>query len=120
MIQKYRLMELCITTIDEIYTIHCNNNFFYILYKKGILLEIPFERVMMILLSSVIDSIEIYGSIGTRYINKTIYNYKNNFAQTIQVAWRKNRLRTARIRNDLVLHGLAEYFYHPSKITFDC
>lgn len=119
MIQKYRLMELCITTIDEIYTIHCNNNLFYILYKRGILLEIPFERVMMILLSSFIDSIEIYGSIGTRYINKTIYNYKNNFAQTIQVAWRKNRLRTARIRNDLILHGLAEWWYHPSRITFD-
>ena len=53
-----------------------------------------------------------------KYINKTLFNYKNKFAQKIQKAWRKYRLRTSRIRNDLVLHGLAEYFYHPSRIEF--
>ena len=36
----------------------------------------------------------------------------------IQRYWKRYRIRTAKIRNDLVLHGLAEYFYHPSRISF--
>jgi transketolase N-terminal domain/subunit len=46
-------------------------------------------------------------------------NYKKVFAIKIQKAWRKYIIHGARIRNDLVLHGLAEYFYHPSRISFD-
>jgi hypothetical protein len=119
LIKKYNSMELCITTIDQIYTIHCHNDLFYIKCTKEILLEVPLKRVMEILFYFIIDSIEIYGSIGIRYISRIVYNYKNKFAQTIQVAWRKYRLRTARKRNDLVLHGLAEWWYHPSRITFE-
>jgi hypothetical protein len=37
----------------------------------------------------------------------------------VQRAWRKYRLRTSRIRNDLVIHGLAEYWGHPSRLTFE-
>ena len=37
----------------------------------------------------------------------------------IQRYWKRYRIKTARIRNDLVLHGLAEYFYHPSRILFE-
>jgi len=36
----------------------------------------------------------------------------------IQKAWRLHRLRTTRERNDLVLRGLSEYFWHPSRIDF--
>ena len=119
LIKKYPSMELCITCIDQIYTIHCNRNFFYIKCTKFILLELPINRVMEILLGSIIDSIEIYGSIGIRYINRFLFNYKNSYASKIQRRWRKYRLKTARVRNDLVLHGLAEYFFHPSRISFE-
>ena len=40
-------------------------------------------------------------------------------AKYIQKVWRKYRLRTSRIRNDLVIHGLAEYWGHPSRMTFE-
>ena len=33
--------------------------------------------------------------------------------------YRKYKLRTARIRNDLVIRGLAERWYHPSRLTFE-
>ena len=122
-IKKYPSMELYIMCIDEMYTISYHKNFvdetFYIKCTKFILHTLTINKVMQLLLENIIDSIEIYGSIGIRYVNRTIYNYKNKFAQTIQIAWRKHRLRTARIRNDLVLHGLAEWWYHPSKITFE-
>jgi len=36
----------------------------------------------------------------------------------VQDAWRKYRVRTARVRNDVVLKGLAEYFGHPSRQDF--
>ena len=45
--------------------------------------------------------------------------FKMLSAKYIQKAWRKYRLRTSRIRNDLVIHGLAEYWGHPSRMTFE-
>ena len=50
-----------------------------------------------------------------------IYNYidKDISASVIQQAWRRYRLRTSRLRNDLVIHGLAEYWGHPSRLTFN-
>ena len=123
MIQKYPDMELYVTCIDQMYTISYHKNFindgFYIKCTQFILHTLPKNTVMELLLGSVIDSIEIYGSVGIRYINKTVYNYQNAFAQTIQRSWRKYRIRTARYRNDLVLHGLAEYFFHPSRVKFE-
>jgi len=118
LIKKYPSMELCVMTIDEIYTISCND-YYCIKCTKSILFYSNLEEVIRTLFESVIDSIEIYGSIGIRYINKTLFNYKNAFASKIQRIWRKYLLRNARIRNDLVLHGLAEYFFHPSRISFE-
>ena len=59
-----------------------------------------------------------------------ITNYNSNFiyksrpdvyisVKIIQKSYRKYRLRTARIRNDLVIRGLTEYFFHPSRLTFE-
>jgi hypothetical protein len=45
--------------------------------------------------------------------------FKMLSASYIQKAWRKYRLRTSRLRNDLAIHGLAEYWGHPSRITFN-
>jgi hypothetical protein len=51
----------------------------------------------------------------------TIYGkeFKMLSAKYIQQAWRKYRLRTSRVRNDLVIHGLAIYWGHPSRLTFN-
>jgi len=45
--------------------------------------------------------------------------YYNSFANKIQQAWKKYRIKTARIRNDLVIHGLMERWFHKSKINFE-
>ena len=37
----------------------------------------------------------------------------------IQKYWKRYRIRSARIRNDLVIKGLAEYWFHPSRLTFE-
>ena len=34
--------------------------------------------------------------------------------------YRKYKLRTAKIKNDLVIRGLSERWYHPSRISFEC
>ena len=39
-------------------------------------------------------------------------------ATFVQDTWRKYRIRTSRVRNDLALRGLAEYFGHPSRQDF--
>ena len=33
--------------------------------------------------------------------------------------YRKYKLRTAKIKNDLVIRGLSELWYHPSRISFE-
>ena len=112
-------MELCVTTLDEIYTISFVNDHFLLKCKKSFFqYELPIEIAMRLLLGWGINEIEIYGSVGIKYINKILYHYKSVFAETIQKFYRKYRLRTARIRNDLVLHGLAEWWYHPSRVNF--
>jgi hypothetical protein len=117
-IKKYPTIEICVTTIDQSYTISYYENFdhYDVKYNYN---SLTINHVMKLLLKKNIHLIEIYGSIGIKYVNKILYNYKKVFAIKIQKAWRKYIIHGARIRNDLVLHGLAEYFYHPSRISFD-
>ena len=113
-------MELCVTTLDEIYTISFVNDHFLLKCKKSFFqYQLPIEIAMRLLLGWGINEIEIYGSVRIRYLNKILYNYKSVFVEKIIKAYRKYRLKIARIRNDLVLHGLAEYWYHPSKLSFE-
>ena len=56
----------------------------------------------------------------TSYNSNFIYNKKYKNSIVIQREYRKYRLRTARIRNDLVIRGLTELWFHPSKILFEC
>ena len=60
-----------------------------------------------------------YYNVNTPVFLVKFYNDKKLAALKILKYYRKYRLRTSRIRNDLVIHGLAEYFGHPSRITFD-
>ena len=47
--------------------------------------------------------------------------YLNKYAIiVIQKAWKRYRMKTAKIRNDLVIRGLSELWYHPSRISFEC
>ena len=73
------------------------------------------RKFILYLLSQSIVSIVLYGSIGINYVNHEWYNVDVQ-ARTIQKAWRQYRIRTARTRNDLVIHGLAEYWFHPSRV----
>jgi len=54
-----------------------------------------------------------------------LYSYKRTFyyykgIDIIQRMYRKYKLRTAKIRNELVLSGLAARWYHPSRLSFEC
>ena len=95
------------------------NDNFYFIDDNFISNSLNKQNLMKYLLKeSDIFSVDIYGSIGIYYINETWY-YTNTQANTIQKAWKKYRIRTARTRNDLVIHGLAEYWGCPSRILFE-
>ena len=129
LIRKYPTMELRVSMVnlstiginlqfDKIYTINYKYDIFYYHYGQRIRFDLTRDLLMLYLLNYQIKCIEIYGSVGLRYINKVLYDYKQSFAETIQRYYRKYRLKKARLRNDLVIRGLMEYFYHPSRISF--
>jgi len=51
------------------------------------------------------------------YVGKKLIYFK--CIDVILRSYRKYKLRTARIRNDLVIRGLTELWYHPSRFTFE-
>ena len=88
---------------NDSYFITKNNNVSFCLNKK--------ETMRYLLKKRDWISIDIYGNLGK--------SWDFNPANIIQRAVRKYLLRTARIRNDLVIHGLMERWFHPSKINFE-
>jgi hypothetical protein len=56
-------------------------------------------------------------SIATNWIEKIFIPTRH--IVIIQRAWRKYFLRKVKLFNDSIVHGLAEYFGHPSRITFN-
>jgi hypothetical protein len=50
---------------------------------------------------------------------KTLYNSDDGYIKIVQKIYRKYRIKTAFVRNQLIMKGLAEYWYHPSKLSFD-
>ena len=126
-IKQYQYLELCITTKSK----SENGNFyikqFKIRYAYGFCIYYNDQHVqehgrkwlMRYFLKRGIIILNIYGSIGINYVDKVGYHYKYIAATKIQKAWNRYRIRTARIRNDLVIHGLAEYFFHPSRVSFE-
>ena len=75
------------------------------------------KETMFVVLHFHISLIQIYyyNGIQKRMV-KINYNDCHSHYVKIQQAWKKYRIRTARIRNDLIIHGLAEYWFHPSRV----
>jgi hypothetical protein len=123
-IQKYP-MELSVTTdnfgerYDKIYKINYAQGIFWCQHGQRLRFDPVLNELIAFLLTLKIKTIEIYCPTRSVYAHIICYDYKEHFAEIIQKYWRKYRLKTARIRNDLVLHGLAEWWYHPSRISFD-
>ena len=122
-IQKYP-MELSVTTdnfggrYDKIYRINYKEGVFWCEHAL-LLQDLGLNELISFLLTLKIKTIEFYCPTRSVYAHRICYDYKEYFAEIIQKYWRKYRLKTARIRNDLVLHGLAEWWYHPSRISFE-
>ena len=56
-----------------------------------------------------------------KYLCFVVKHYSSKDLAAIKILryYRKYRLRTSRLRNDLVIHGLAEYWGHPSRMSFE-
>jgi len=118
-IKTNEYLEICVTSKNKFrHTIRYVYGE-YNIYYNGSSLEKNKQETMIFLLSLKINSIQIYGSIGINYVDKIGFHYRYIAATKIQKAWNKYRTRTARIRNDLVIHGLMELWFHPSKINFE-
>ena len=84
----------------------------YIFSKKALIRYLLLQRI---------ENIKMYNKMHRKnYFDEYIYNSKLIYIIKIQKGYRKYRLRTARIRNDLVIRGLSELWYHPSKLSFEC
>ena len=117
-IKKYNTLELCIFNSDCSFKIRYDNNYLVRTIKINTT-SFCKKDLLIYLLKIDITKIQLYGSIGINYVNKIGYQYTDISANKIINAWKRYRIRTARIRNDLVLKGLAEYWFHPSKINFE-
>lgn len=78
------------------------------------------KEAMILVLHFHISLIQIHHFIGIeKHVVKINYNDSHPRWVKIQQAWKKYRIRTARIRNDLVIHGLAQYWFHPSRVILE-
>ena len=101
-----------ITTDKNVFIIKYNGC--YLLIYKGVKLCTK-QELMKHLFNHVIYKIKIYKKSSVLIC----YCYEKRCAKIIQREYRRYRIKTARIRNDLVIRGLTEYFYHPSRLTFE-
>ena len=108
--------DLCIGIKLEKYFI--NINFINGVYKMDVFSYYNSNNLLIFLLKQKIKEVLIYGSIGIVYINKTVFQELDIPVNKIRSSWNRHRLRGARIRNDLVIHGLVEYWFHPSRLSF--
>jgi hypothetical protein len=114
-------LELCIQVFfcRSLYIFKYNDCNYVLRTTSDIRFKTKSDVLRYILITYDISSIKIYGSLRGFYNTEILYDFKINSINIIQRVYRKYRLRTAKIRNDLVIRGLSEYFYHPSKIDFD-
>jgi hypothetical protein len=106
----------CIFYKNKCYS--CNETIFNKNELINFLLKFQIQLIYIINNKSVAIHYHILNNAFFNYNNIIYYNYFTPRVLIIQQAWKKYRLRNARIRNDLVIHGLAEYFYHPSRMVF--
>ena len=91
--------------IDNYYKIKWYDNFIYFNNKND-------------LMRYVLNITRIITIVKFNYDKKHIIYYDRS--KIILRCYRKYKLRTAKIKNDLVIRGLSELWYHPSRISFEC
>jgi len=64
-----------------------------------------------------IDSFAFYETSGLLWVQ--LKDSVDIASSKIQRRWRRHRLQIQRDKNDAVIHGLAQYFGHPSRQVFD-
>ena len=106
-IEKYKFVSLNVNSLiyithDKYYNIFNISN---LVFNKN--------ELLVYLLNFDIQTIFIY-----KYSYKRIFIYYKGI-DIIQKMYRKYKIRTAKIRNDLVIRGLTERWFHPSRISFD-
>ena len=87
----------------------------YLLIYKGVIFCSKQELIKN-LFKDIIYKIKIYKKSSVLIC----YCYEKRCVNIIQREYRKYLLRTARIRNDLVIRGLTELWFHPSRVSFEC
>ena len=111
-IEKYKFVSLNVNSL-----IYIRHDKYYNIFNLNLSLsELVFNKdeLLVYLLNFDIQTIFIY-----KYSYKRIFIYYKGI-DIIQRMYRKYKLRTANIRNDLVIRGLSELWYHPSRISFEC
>ena len=91
--------------IDNYYKIKWYDNFIYFNNKND-------------LMRYVLNITRIITIVKFNYDKKPIIYYDRS--KIILRCYRKYKLRTAKIKNDLVIRGLTERWFHPSRLTFEC
>ena len=91
--------------IDNYYKIKWYDNFIYFNNKND-------------LMRYVLNITRIITIVKFNYDKKHIIYYDRS--KIILRCYRKYKLRTAKIKNDLVIRGLTERWFHPSRLTFEC
>ena len=108
-IEKYKFLSLNVNSL-----IYIRHDKYYNIFNLS-LSNAVFNKneILVYLLNFDIQTIFIY-----KYSCKRIFIYYKGI-DIIQRMYRKYRIRTAKIRNELVLSGLAARWYHPSNMTFE-
>ena len=114
---KFRICLYCVTNGRNHYiTIFYLGNGFYNCNET----YLSKKELIIVVLHFHISLIQIYYYIGIeKQVVQINYNDEYSSIVKIQQAWKKYRIRTARIRNDLVIHGLAEYWGSPSRVILE-
>lgn len=118
--------ELCISTTFGVYlyisffSANFDDRFVFYQLKtiNNIKLYSEKKNLIKLLLKYEIICITLYGFINKKYTDEIIYFFQYKYANIIQKRYRKYRIRTARIKNNLIIRGLSEYWFHPSRIDF--
>jgi len=105
---------LGILNTKDFYHIFCIDNNYYKIKWYDNFIYFNNKNDLMRYVLSITNIITI---VKFNYDKKHIIYYDRS--KIILRCYRKYKLRTARIKNDLVIRGLTEYFFHPSKLSFE-
>ena len=112
---EFDILISCGTRISVRY-FHKSGNYRY-KTSNGNILICTKNELLIYLLKVKIISIRKFGFIFFKWVDEYIYHYLECDIIKIQRAWNKYRIKTARLRNDFIIHGLMEYWFHPNHIN---